>query len=150
MRSVRLVMWAGLFGAAAFAAESTGVTLEAVSQVPVEQDACLDHAVKELGMSAKKAEPERRWVIGSQFLHSSVAKGGTLGVKLEKGERTTQVRVTATWPGEKKPKEVQVELESRVGAIAAKMAQICGVIRPEVKCEVKDATGKAATCTGTP
>lgn len=150
MRSLRVVIFVVLGGAATFAAESPGVTLEAVSQVPVEQDGCLDHAVKELGMSAKRAEPERRWVIGSQFLHASVAKGGTLGVKLEKGERSTQVRVTATWPGEKKPKQVQEEIESRLSSMAAKMAQICGVIRPEVKCEVKDASGKAAACTGTP
>jgi hypothetical protein len=139
-----------LWAAVAFGAEGGGTTLEAVSQVPVDQDACLDHTVRELGMSAKKAEPERRWVIGSQFLHSAVAKVGTLGVRFEKGERTTQVRVTATWPGEKKPAAVQEEMESRISSMVWKMAQLCGVTRPEVKCEVKDAAGKATACTGKP
>lgn len=39
----------------------TAVTVSGA--VPVDQSACLVHSVKELGMSAKRKEPERRWNI---------------------------------------------------------------------------------------
>lgn len=142
-----------LLSTAAFAQPApapAGTTLETTTQVPPEQDACLDHSIKELGMSAKKVDNERRWTIGPQFLHPSVVKGGTFGVKLEKGEKASLVRITATWPGAPKAKDVQVELQSRLTAMAAKMAQICGVTRPEVKCELKDLSGKTQACAPQP
>jgi hypothetical protein len=128
------------------ATEPAGITVQAQSLVPVDQDYCLDHAVKELGMSAKRVEGERRWVIGPQFLHSAVAKEGTLGVFIEKGATTSAVRVTATWPGAVKSKEVEEEIESRLVSMASKMAQNCGVTKPTVQCELKDAAGKASSC----
>jgi hypothetical protein len=134
-----------LFATATLAAEP-GTILETQSTVPVEQDGCLDHAVKELGMSAKRVEGERRWTIGPQFLHPSVVQGGTLGVRIEKGEKASTVRIIATWPGAPKAKDLQPELESRVTAMASKMAQVCGVTQPTVKCELKDAAGKATSC----
>ena len=143
---MRLSILTLFLAAAAFAADSAGTTLETQSTVPVEQDGCLDHAVKELGMSARRVEGERRWTIGPQFLHPSVVQGGTLGVRIEKGEKASTVRVTATWPGSPKAKEVQPELESRVTAMASKIAQVCGVTQPAVKCELKDASGKTARC----
>ena len=122
----------------AFAAEPA-TTLEATTGVPAEQDACLDHAVRELGMSAKRVEGERRWTIGPQYLHPSVARSGTLGVSFEKAADRSTVKVTATWPGGPKAKDVQPELEERVRAMAGKLAQICGVVKAEVRCEVNAA-----------
>lgn len=120
-------------------AASPTTTLETTAQVPPEQDACLDHSVRELGMSAKRVEGERRWTIGPQYLHASVKAGGTLGVRFEKAAGGTTVRVTATWPGGKKDAAVQPELEQRLRDVAQKLAQICGVVRAEVACTVDGA-----------
>lgn len=130
----------------AVAGDTAGTTVETTTKVPADQDGCLDHTVRELGMSAKKVDGERRWTIGPQFLHSAVAKAGTLGVKFEKGEQATVIRVTATWPGGPKDKSLQAELESRLQSMASKMAQLCGVTRATVACEVKDPSGKTAPC----
>jgi hypothetical protein len=132
-----------------FAAEP-GTLLEAIALVPGDQDACLDLSVRELGMSAKRVEAERRWNIGPQYLHPTVKAGGSLDVKFEKGAGATQVRVSATWPGGPKPKDVQPEIEQRLVAMASKLAQICGVVRAEVKCTVTTAEGKSAACAPQP
>ena len=127
-------------------AADPSTTLEAMAAVPAEQDGCLDTSVRELGMSAKRVDAERRWNIGPQYLHPSVKAGGTLLVRFEKGEQSTTVRVTATWPGERKSKEVQPEIEARLMAMASKLSQICGVVKAEVKCTVTDPGGKAGRC----
>lgn len=115
-------------------AQEARSTLEATSSVSSEQDGCLDHSVKELGMSAKKVESERRWKIGPQFLHPSVVQGGSLEVAMRKGKDESLILVTASWPGGLKAKELQAELADRVSSMARKMAQICGVTRPTVRC----------------
>ena len=71
-------------------------TLEATTPVGREQDRCLDHAVKELGMSAKRVENERRWTIGPQFLHPSIAPDGKLSVEMKPGR--TALKRTLTSP----------------------------------------------------
>lgn len=144
-----LTLCAVLLAHAALAAEPS-TTLEGTAAVPAAQDGCLDTAVRELGMSAKKVEAERRWNIGPQYLHPSVKAGGTLGVRFEKGEQSTLVRVTATWPGDRKPKDVQPELEQRVVAMVSKLSQICGVVKADVKCTVTGPGGKSSACAPVP
>lgn len=136
-----------LFAVPAAAADTV---MEGVASVPAGQDACLDLSVRELGMSAKRVEGERRWVIGPQYLHPSVKAGGSLGVKFEKGEQATLVKVTATWPGGKKPADVQPELESRLVSMVRKLSQICGVVKADVACTVTEPAGKPTACTPTP
>lgn len=128
------------------AAEGPGTVLEGIAQIPAGQDACLDLSVRELGMSAKRVEAERRWVIGPQYLHPSVKAGGTFGVRFEKGDTSTAVRVTATWPGGPKPRDIQPELEQRLVAMVRKLSQICGVVKADVKCTVTEPGGKVTAC----
>jgi len=123
-------------------------TLQASTPVSRELDRCLDHAVKELGMSAKQVEKERRWKIGPQFLHPSIAPAGTLGVEMKAGEQETLVEVTARWPGGAKEPAVEAELEARITAIASKLAQMCGVIAPKVRCTLSDAGAPPGGCKG--
>jgi hypothetical protein len=123
-------------------------TLEATTPVDRAQDRCLDHAVKELGMSAKRVENERRWTIGPQFLHPSIVPEGKLSVEMKPTERETVVQGTAQWPGPAKEKGVQAELEDRITAIAGKIAQICGVIAPTVRCTLSDAGAPSGACKG--
>ena len=144
------VLAAALLSPTAYAAEPPTTTLSASAEVTLEQDRCLDHTVKELGMSAKKVETERRWTIGPQYLHSAIVQGGTLGVRFDKGEKASVIRVTATWPGERKPADVQPEIEQRMVAMVTKMAQLCGVTQAAVTCTVTDPAGKAAACTPAP
>lgn len=120
--------------------------LETSSRVSAEMDGCLDHSVKELGMSAKPRPNERAWNIGPQFLHPSVVPDGTLGVEFIKAPDGTTVRVLATWPGSPKEEATQLELEERLRAMARKMAQLCGVTQPEVKCLRTPAKGQASPC----
>lgn len=120
-------------------AAAPSTTLETTARVAPDQDVCLDTSVRELGMSAKRVEGERRWTIGPQYLHPSVKAGGTMGVRFEKDAAGTTVRVTATWPGGKKDAQVQPELERRLRDVAQKLAQICGVVRAEVACSVDGA-----------
>lgn len=121
-------------------------SLEAKASVQAELDGCLDHAVKELGMSAKKQEGERRWVIAPQFLHPSLVPGGRIEVRMEKGEKASTVRVNVTFPGELKPAEVQQTIEERLITMTGKLAQICGVIHPEVSCLVSAKGAAPAKC----
>ncbi len=96
-------------------------------------------------MSAKKQEGERRWVIAPQFLHPSLVPAGTIEVRLEKGEKASTVRVSVTFPGELKPADVQQTIEERLITMTGKLAQICGVVHPEVACSVTKG-GAPATC----
>jgi hypothetical protein len=123
-------------------------TLEATTPVSGEHDRCLDHAVKELGMSARQVEKERRWSIGPQFLHPSIVPAGSLEVQMKPGEQQTVVQVTARWPGGPKDRAVQEEIESRVTAIASKLAQMCGVVAPAVRCTLGQAGTAPVACTG--
>jgi len=119
-------------------ADESPTRLEAVTAVPSASDTCLDHSVRELGMSAKRPDAARLWIIQPQFLHPAVVPHGTVQLRFEREADRSSVRVTATWPGGRKAEEEQREIESRVIAIATKLAQICGVIRPEVTCKVDD------------
>ena len=140
--------WMLLLLGTAAGGDPGGTTLEATTTVSRELDGCLDHAVKELGMSAKRVEKERRWTIGPQFLHPSLVPAGTLAVEMKPGDSETLVQVTAHWPGAPKDKPVQAELEDRVTAIASKLAQMCGVIHPTVRCTLGSGGGPAGTCAG--
>lgn len=120
--------------------------VETSSRVSAEMDGCLDHSIKELGMSAKPRPNERAWNIGPQFLHPSVVPDGTLGVEFVKAQDGTTVRVLATWPGSPKEDAIQLELEERLRAMAHKMAQLCGVTKPEVKCMRTPAKGSSRPC----
>jgi hypothetical protein len=116
--------------------------VEARASVAADMDGCLDHTIKELGMSAKPRPNERAWNIGPQFLHPSVVPDGAMSVEFAKGT----IRVLATWPGALKEQETQLILEERVRAIAGKIAQLCGVIKAPVKCTVTPAKGTATDC----
>lgn len=96
MNPLRSAVVAFLLLARVAAAQGSSTTLEGIAQIPAGQDACLDLSVRELGMSAKRVDVERRWVIGPQYLHPSVKSGGTFGVRFEKGENATAIHVTAT------------------------------------------------------
>ena len=142
------VGWMLLLLATAAGGDPAGTTLEASTPVSRELDGCLDHAVKELGMSARRVEKERRWTIGPQFLHPSLVPAGTLEIEMRPDERETLVQVTARWPGAPKEKPVQTELEDRVTAIASKLAQMCGVVTPTVRCRIASGGGSAGPCAG--
>ena len=134
-----------LFGAASPAGEPRS-TVQVTAPVPAESDGCLDHTVKELGMSAKRVEKERRWNIGPQYLHPSVAKDGAFTVEhVKTGEHTT-VTVVVSWPGALKAPAVQAELEERLRAMVTKMTQLCGVLKPALTCTVSSAGAAAAPC----
>lgn len=108
--------------------------LETSTTMALEQDVCLDHTVKELGMSAKRKDKERRWSIGPQFLHPSLLPDGTVQVDVTRGEQSTVVSVTLTWAGGRKEKAIESEIEQRATAMVNKMAQMCGTTKPLVKC----------------
>lgn len=114
--------------------------------VPVDYDSCLDHAVKELGMSAKRIEQTRRWRIGPQFLHPSVVNGGSVTVEHVASTAKTTITVTAAWPGAPKEPVLQAELQERLTAMATKMAQLCGVTAPTLTCEVTAPQAAPAPC----
>jgi hypothetical protein len=116
------------------------------SEVTAEMDGCLDHSVRELGMSAKREGEARSWRIGPQFLHPTVAPEGTLQVRFEKAPTRTKIVVDATWPGALKADDVQREIESRLRAMAEKLAQVCGVTKPAVECVATPAGGAAKAC----
>lgn len=141
---------AALLTQAAAAADAPATTLSASAEVPAAMDSCLDHSVKELGMSAKKVETERRWVIGPQYLHSAVVTGGTFGVRFDKGEKATAVKVTATWPGGRKDQDIQPELELRMVAVVTKIVQLCGSAQAKVTCTVQEPGAAAAPCAAAP
>ena len=128
--------------------DPAGTTLQTTTPVSRELDGCLDHAVKELGMSARRVEKERRWTIGPQFLHPAIVPAGTLTVEMKPGERETLVQVTARWPGAAKEAPVQAELEDRMTAIASKLAQMCGIITPVVQCTLSNGGAAPAACKG--
>lgn len=130
--------------------KTTLTTLSTSAEVPAAMDSCLDHSVKELGMSAKKVDSERRWVIGPQYLHSAVAKDGTFGLRFDKGPAATAIRVTATWQGARKGADVQPELELRMIAVVTKIVQLCGVARAPVTCTVQEPEAAAAPCAAAP
>lgn len=157
----RTTVLALLTAASAFAAEPppaaptaaspppAATSVATTAAVPLAQDACLDHTVRELGMSAKKAEgAPRHWDIAPKFLHGALAKDATAAftVDLEKTDKAALVKVKATWPGAPKAKEVQLEIEERLRVMTAKMAQTCGVPRADVTCTTTPAGGVAAPC----
>ena len=141
------LLWTLLMLATAAPGEPA-TTLEATTPVSRDNDRCLDHAVKELGMSARQVEKERRWNVGPQFLHPSIVPAGSLEIQMRPGEQQTIVQVTARWPGGPKDRAVEEEIESRVTAIASKLAQMCGVVTPAVRCTLGQAGVAPVACTG--
>lgn len=143
-------MWrtVGMLGALLFtggAALAEGRTrLEASTTMALEQDACLDHTVKELGMSAKRKDKERRWIIGPQFLHPSLLPDGTVQIDMTRGEQSSTILVTLTWAGGRKEKAIESEIEQRGLAMVNKMAQMCGTTKPLVKCTTTTGSDTAA------
>lgn len=127
-------------------AADTRTTLEATTSVPVEQDACLDHTVKELGMSAKRKDKERVWAIGPQFVHPSLLPDGTVRVELAREAERSSIKVALAWSGPLKERAVEAEIEARVTAMAAKMAQMCGVLQAPVRCVTSTGGGPATAC----
>ena len=140
--------WVMLLAVAGGGAEQVRSSLEATTAVARAQDGCLDHAVKELGMSARRVENERRWTIGPQFLHPSLVPEGKLSVQMKAGEGETLVQVTAQWPGPAKEKAVQAEVEERLTVIASKLAQVCGVVSPVIRCTLSDGGAVPPACKG--
>lgn len=129
------------------AAPATVVLVQ--TQVPPAFDGCLDHTVKELGMSAKRADgPARHWDIAPKFLHGVLQKDGAaaLTVDLDKTDKAARVSVRAAWSGAAKDKATQGEIEERLRLMAAKMAQQCGVTKAELTCTTTPAGGTAAPC----
>lgn len=120
--------------------------LEIESDIPAQHDSCLDHSVRELGMSAKRVEKERRWNIGPQFVHPSIVPAGTVRLEMKPATATTTVKLTVTWPGGLKEKAQQAEIEERVTLMAQKMAQTCGVTLPKVRCSVAAPGQAMAVC----
>lgn len=141
-----LIAFTALLASPAAAVEAERTSLEVSAPVPAELDGCLDRAVKELGMSARRVEKERRWNIGPQFLHPSVVKGGTLTVEYRARGGQTLVVVEASWPGARKEPAVQAELQERVRGMVSKLVQICGVLKPELACRVAAAGAAPAAC----
>ena len=139
---IMLLLWT------AAGAEPPRTTLEATTLVDRANDRCLDHAVKELGMSARRVENERRWTIGPQFLHPSIVPEGRLWIQMKPTESETLVQVTAQWPGPAKEKAVQAELEDRITLVAGKLAQMCGVVTPAVRCTLSDGGAAPGACKG--
>jgi hypothetical protein len=128
----------------AWSAERT--TVQTLASVSAEFDSCLDHTVRELGMSAKDGPEPRTWIIGPQFLHPSIVPDGKLEVRIRKAEKESSVVVQASWPGGEKPKEIQAEIEERLKAMPFKMVQACGIPSPAVRCTVTPAGKKGRAC----
>lgn len=146
--SLRISLVGSLLPLASAAGGEPRATLETTTVVPAEHDGCLDHAVRELGMSAKRQGKDRLWVIGPQFLHSAVARDGAMRLELLPGSGGTTVRLELSWPGGAKEPAVQAEMEQRAAAIPFKMGQVCGVVKPTVRCSFAPAGGAAAACKG--
>lgn len=123
--------------------------LEATTTMALEQDACLDHTVKELGMSAKRKDKERTWVIGPQFLHPSLLPDGTVQVDMIRSAQNTTVMVALSWAGARKEKAIESEIEQRAAAMVNKMAQMCGTTKPAIKCTTTTGSD-TATCAYAP
>ncbi len=130
----RLLSTLLMVGVAPLAYAEGRTTLVAATSVPAEQDGCLDHTVKELGMSAKRKDKERKWNIGPQFVHPSLLPDGTVQVELSRVDPQSSITITLTWSGPLKEKAIESEIEQRAVAMAGKMAQMCGVTKPTVKC----------------
>ncbi len=158
MRTSAIMLFAPgwLLASAALAGPPAPVPVTAVvvqTPVPLTHDACLDHTVKELGMSATRAAgPARHWDIAPKFLHGALAKdtAAKLTVDLEKSDTATTVAVRTSFAGAPKEKATQAELEERLRLMATKMAQQCGVIKPELACTLTPAGGVAAPCAPPP
>lgn len=133
----------------AFAGEKS-TTITSKASVPVDQDKCLDHTVRELGMSAKQVTGERVWNIGPQFIHPSIVEGGKVVVRIEKGEAKSTVFVVATWPGGLKPTEVQAEIEQRLTSMTSMMSLACGAPPSSSVCSAQPADAPAAACKHAP
>ncbi len=146
-----LVVLLGVASGGAASADEERTVLEVRSAVPLDHDGCLDHAVRELGMSAKRRGKERVWDIGPQFLHPSITPAGTIVVEVRKQEKQSDVLVTATWTGKRKEPGVERELEQRAAAMVTMMSRLCGASTPALACTVKEAgSGTPAPCAHAP
>lgn len=141
---VVVLLWAASQVSIAGEPPVTAVTVSGA--VPVDQSACLVHSVKELGMSAKRIEPERRWSIKPQFLHPSLVPDGQIEIELSSHAESTRATVTARWPGPQKEAAMQAEIEERLRAMIEKMTQLCGVTRAPLRCEVATTGTPSAAC----
>lgn len=126
------------------------ITVETRASVTAEFDGCLDHTVRELGMSAVRDPSARQWKIKPQFLHSALVPDGAVEVRIEKGAGETVVVARAIWPGGVKPVEAQSEIEQRLHAMAFKMTQSCGVAKPQPSCTLTATGAKAKACRHAP
>ena len=98
-------------------------------------------------MSARRVESERRWTIGPQFLHPSIVPEGRLWIQMKPTERDAGAG-DGPVAGPAKEKAVQAELEDRITLVAGKLAQMCGVVTPAVRCTLSDGGAAPGACKG--
>lgn len=139
-----------LVPAVAHAAEPPDTTVVLAMTLPPSADRCLDHAVRELGMSAKRAGTERRWDILPRFVHPSVVEGGAFTLVLATRPEGAEVNLTLRWRGAPQPDAVAAEVHARLGAVMEKLAQICGVLRPTWTCTRTAGGAPPRTCAPPP
>jgi hypothetical protein len=125
------------------AATHSGIV--ASTRLPAGQEACLDHAVKELGLGAKRVG--NAWQAKGELLHARIAAELNVILLLEPASGDLVFTLRTDWPGAPKAAELQSELESRHIAAVARAARICGIAQANVVCQRRPAGGEAVPCT---
>ncbi len=119
--------------------------IDASVKLSGELASCLDHAVIELGLGAKKQGES--WRAKGALVHATLATELNVLLRLEPADGMVVLRLHSDWPGAPKEAALQGELEARHIAAVTRAARICGVVHPEVTCRRAPAGAVAQPCT---
>ncbi len=124
---------------------ATHSAIVASTRLPAGQEACIDHAIKELSLGAKRAG--NAWQAKGELLHASIAAELNVILTLEPASGDLVFTLRTDWPGAPKAAELQSELESRHIAAVARAARICGIAQANVVCQRRPAGADPVACT---
>lgn len=127
-------------------AAGTHTSIDASATFAPELAACLDHAVIELGLGAKKLEGGV-WRAKGALVHATLAAELNVLLRVEPVKAGLTLRLHSDWPGAPKEPALQAELEARHVAAITRAGRICGELHPAVTCRRTPAGAEAQSCT---
>jgi len=124
---------------------ATHTSIIASTRLSADQEACLDHAVYELGLGAKKHG--RTWKAKGELLHATIASELNVILTLEPASGDLVFTLRTDWPGAPKDAALQAELEARHVLAVGRAARICGIVQANVSCQRVPAGAAPIPCT---
>jgi len=124
---------------------ATHTAIDATVTLAGDQAACLEHAIVELSLGAKRQGDA--WQAKGALLHATIASELNVLLRLQRSTGDVKLLLHTDWPGAPREPALQAELEARHVTAMVRAGRICGVVNPMTSCTVTPAGGAPKPCT---